>query len=536
LSDRERLTSRFGNAWPVHGLLFLLLAGCASVEKLHLQPFWAEGIGDASARFELAKRSQPELITFLRRMPKGADLHNHLAGASYGEYVVASAVEQELNYDPASRMFTPLPADGDKIITSRELIRDSARLAAYHDAASLRGWYPATASGHDHFFRAFDHLRSGERGKAMMLAEVVARNAWQNVSYLELMTSPSPKSVRNAVTAALTDFDPENLEAAWALVEPVTGDPLHRQATAGYLDRLEVEADRILRQEHNLRLLGESPDVVVRYLPQLLRKLSLRRFFIDAVAAMMAIRDEPRVVSLNMVQPEDDPRSREQFAAQMRILDFLSQRFGNPPISLHAGELVLKESPVEPMRDRISHSVAEGGAQRVGHGISIAWEDDVVGTLALLRERGVLVEICLSSNESILGVQGDAHPFMLYRRAGVPVSINTDDEAIARSNLTMEFALAAMRYDLSYGDLLELARNSLEYAFMPGESLFVDHDYTRLRKPFEAVRSSEWSPSPEANELLAQNLKLRLQVRLERELLAFEWMLENGFREAIPIN
>ncbi|MCP4391055.1 MAG: hypothetical protein GY802_22375 [Gammaproteobacteria bacterium] len=462
-------------------------------------------------------------------MPKGADLHNHLGGASYGEYVVTSAVEQGLNYDPASRKFSERPAGIGGVITAEELIRDSAQLSAFYDASSMRGWFPATSNGHDHFFATFDFLRSGDRGKAEMLAEVVARNAWQNVSYLELMMSASPKSVRKAVATALTDFDPDNLNAAWAQVQAVAGDPAHASATAEYLDNLESEADRILRRQHDLHLLGNDPDVVVRYIPQLLRKLSLKRFFADAVAAMMAIRDEPRVVSLNMVQPEDATRSHQYFSTQMRILDFLSQRMGRPPITLHAGELVLRESPVEPMRDRISRSVTQGHARRIGHGISIAWEDDVVGTLETMRDQSVLVEICLSSNEGILGVYGDAHPFMLYRRAGVPVSINTDDEAISRSNLTMEFVIAASRYDLDYGELLELARNSLEYSFASGKGLYIEHDYKRLRAPFGDVRSANWTPSPEARELLAGDLKLRLQVRLERQIVAFERSLATGF-------
>ncbi len=510
--------------------LMVFLAACQSADLRRDTPFWAEDVGDPAVRFELAKRTQPELIAFLRRLPKGADLHNHLSGASYGEYVVASALEQGLNYDPARRRFTDRPAGQDGVITGEQLLRDSALLAAYHDVSSMRGWYPAVANGHDHFFASFDHLRSGDRGKAEMLAEVVARNAWQNVTYLELMTSPYPKSVRKAIGAALERFDPGDLEGAWAQVASVLDDPAHAAATAAYLDRIESGADRILRDKHDLRLLGDAPDVVVRYLPQLLRKLSLDRFFVDAVAAMMAIRDEPRVVALNMVQPEDATRSRERFADQMRILDFLSGKLGNPPISLHAGELVLRESPVEPMRDRISRSVTQGQARRIGHGISIAWEDDVVGTLEMLRRREVLVEICLSSNEGILGVKGDAHPFMLYRRAGVPVSINTDDEAISRSNLTMEFVLAASRYDLRYADLLELARNSLEYAFMPGDGLYVERDYARLRPGFAKVRDSQWTPSAEARAAMQSDLKLRLQVRLEREIVAFERSLANGFR------
>ena len=71
-----------------------------------------------------------------------------------------------------------------------------------------------------------------------------------------------------------------------------------------------------------------------------------------------------------------------------------------------------------------------------------------------------LVEICLTSNEVILGISGDEHPFEMYRRAGVPLSLGTDDEGISRSPLTMEFVKAVERYNLDYDDVKELVRNN----------------------------------------------------------------------------
>jgi adenosine deaminase len=132
------------------------------------------------------------------------------------------------------------------------------------------------------------------------------------------------------------------------------------------------------------------------------------------------------------------------------------------------------------------------------------------------------MEICLTSNDGILGVKGDRHPFNLYRRAGIPVSLNTDDEGVNRSNLTMEFVRAVRTYGLSYREVKELVRNSLEYSFLPGRSLYTDHRYDRLPPAFSGVRAPKWSPNAEATRLMAQSDKLRVQVRLERALAAFE--------------
>ena len=154
--------------------------------------------------------------------------------------------------------------------------------------------------------------------------------------------------------------------------------------------------------------------------------------------------------------------------------------------------------------------------------MSIAWEDDLPGLLREMREDRVGVEICLTSNASILDVEGSRHPFPLYRKAGIAVSLNTDDEGISRTTLTMEFARAVRTYGLSYADVKTLARCSLANAFLSGDSLFVDANCQKIRSEFAGVKHPGWSINGEAQRLLDQSEKLRVQLRLEQALTAFE--------------
>ncbi|MDD5390398.1 MAG: hypothetical protein PHD37_13710 [Gallionellaceae bacterium] len=381
-------------------------------------------------------------------------------------------------------------------------------------------------------------MASAGRSGARNLAELIQRNLYQNVGYLELMTSTAPRELGQALDQALAPFDvagfgPEQLDAAFAATEAVRRDAHWNQAIPDFLDTFERQAFALLDEATRRRVSGEERDreLVLRYIPQLYRQVPLKTFFRDAMAAMMSVAADRRVVALNLVQAEDDPRSRWQFDAQMKILDYLWARMGKPDIALHAGELVLGGSPVEPMWNRMRDSIEIGHARRIGHGVAVAWSRDVVGLLEEMRRRPVLVEVCLSSNESILGVSGAAHPFMLYRRAGVPVSLNTDDEGVSRGLLTMEFVKAAERYPLSYADLKDLARNSLEYAFLPGDGLYLARDYGQLRPEFSEVRGPIWRATPAQEALLAQDAKLAREVRLERAFVAFERSLETGFRE-----
>jgi adenosine deaminase len=90
----------------------------------------------------------------------------------------------------------------------------------------------------------------------------------------------------------------------------------------------------------------------------------------------------------------------------------------------------------------------------------------------LLRDmarRRIAVEISLSSSDLILGVRGATHPLRQYLRAGVPVVICTDDEGVARSDITNEYQRVVEEHGVSYAELKQMSRNGIEYSFLPTE-------------------------------------------------------------------
>jgi adenosine deaminase len=119
----------------------------------------------------------------------------------------------------------------------------------------------------------------------------------------------------------------------------------------------------------------------------------------------------------------------------------------------------------EDLRFHIRAAIETAGAHRIGHGTAIAFEDDAPDLLADMRERGVLVEVALSSAEAILGVSGSDHPISLYLDHGVPVALVTDDEAVLRTDITLEYVKAAQRHALDYRTLKKMAHNSIAYSF-----------------------------------------------------------------------
>src|SRR5437879_11951197 len=151
-------------------------------------------------------------------------------------------------------------------------------------------------------------------------------------------------------------------------------------------------------------------------------------------------------------------------------------------ISLHAGELALGLVPPEGLSFHIRESIEAGHAERIGHGVSFMHETDALQLLREMAQHGILVEICLTSNDVILGVRGEDHPFPVYRQHGVPLALATDDEGVSRSDMTNEYLRAVQSYDLSYDDVKRLARQRLEHRFLPGPSQWDRSEERRVGK------------------------------------------------------
>jgi adenosine deaminase len=223
-------------------------------------------------------------------------------------------------------------------------------------------------------------------------------------------------------------------------------------------------------------------------------------------------------VGLNLVMPEDWYVPMHDFDLHMRMLEYLHGVYPKVHISLHAGELAMGLVPPEGLRFHIRESVERGHAERIGHGVSVMYETDPLGLLRELAERNVLVEICLTSNDVILGVSGTRHPLAAYRKYGVPVALATDDEGVSRADMTQEYMKAALDQGLGYSDLKRMAKASLEHSFLPGASLW-DGGREVACGDSDAARNTV---SESCNRFLLGSEKARLQWREEAEFERFE--------------
>ena len=103
---------------------------------------------------------------------------------------------------------------------------------------------------------------------------------------------------------------------------------------------------------------------------------------------------------------------------------------------------------------------------RIGHGVKSAYDER---TMAMLRERGVVLEICPSSNlqtEVVSGWEEFRWIFEQFRRNGVRYAISTDGPEMLRTYIRDELASLGRLGILSYEEQIQAAETSLQASFV----------------------------------------------------------------------
>jgi aminodeoxyfutalosine deaminase len=116
------------------------------------------------------------------------------------------------------------------------------------------------------------------------------------------------------------------------------------------------------------------------------------------------------------------------------------------------------------------------GAERIGHGVRAVEDPSLVEEL---RERRIPLEVCPSSNVC-LGVFPDlaSHSFDRLYRAGVPVSVNSDDPAFFDTDLSREYLRLHEAFGYTPAELAGLSLAGLRQSFLPdGEKAVLEADF-----------------------------------------------------------
>ena len=478
---------------------------------------------NASDQFDAVLGQPDALAAFLKAVPKGGDLHNHLSGAVYAETYLDWAKTDGLCINSTSySAVTTCSGTTMPVPTSGSFYDQIVR------AWSMKDFMAGTQTGHDHFFATFGKfgLVAGTH-RDETIADLLTRAADENQLYVETMFNLG-KNV-GTLSGSLSSG---TLTAAGL---PALYDTLRANAgfAAALTSDVNVVNDASMRYRTTLGCNGASPPaacgVGVRFIAQVSRTGAPDVVFGQLVSAFEMASRTPQIVGANLSSPEDDTTSLTNYDLHMAMLDFLHAKYAMTSplhVTLHAGEVVPQYLPPGSTANtfHIRHAVETGHAERIGHGVDIMTETDPEGLMIEMRDRNVLVEVCLSSNDQILEVRGAAHPLAAYLAHGVPIALATDDQGVSRSSMAGEYVRAALDQHLDYRQLKTISRTSLEHAFLPGASVWTS---VAQGQPVPACAATDTmgvggTPNAACQAFLDASERATMQWELERRFIAFE--------------
>lgn len=457
------------------------------------------------------------LRPFMQALPKGADLHTHLRGAVYAESWIEWAAADGLCADMAARALRF--REGESCAASGWLTAAEAQANEDHrrsliNAMSNRSFVPTLDwSGHNDFFATFAKISASPKRLGDQLAEVADRAGGQNILYLELMETIIFPELFPLLAGVSMSGD---LAADY---QTLMAGPFG-QAMPDLVASARSQIKAAMEKKDRLLKCGTpqaSPgcDVTIRFLHQVIREFDPAMVYGQLILGWAIMDQEPMVLGMNLVAPEDGHIALRDYTLHMRMIDHLYQNLGPRNVALHAGELTIGLVRPHQLKFHIREAIEIGHAKRIGHGIDIMYEDGAEELLARMARDKIMVEINLTSNDTILGVSGADHPLVVYRDMEVPYAISTDDEGVSRTDLTHEYMRLHSEHSVPYFEIKHASRNSLTYSFLPGDSLWSS----------EACKKNLDQAAPAGAEcaaFLAESEKARLQWELEDRFRRFE--------------
>ena len=478
-----------------------------------------------AAYFRLLQSDPNGLLMFLQSMPKGGDLHNHRSGSAYAENMIAAGAKTDLCLDPETNTVIPEKNCAAKV-TLKNLPQSDDLYNKTINAWSLRDFQPSAGeSAHDHFFAVF--LKYGALSdmiRSQNLTELTNRAGMQHEIYVETMiTAQRDKAIALGSQLKWTD----NFQAMQSQLKALGVDHIVQQIKTEL-----TENETYMHQTLGCGTTHAQPGcgVTVRYQYIPLRVVEPSQVFAQLMVGFEVASQDPRVVAINLVGPEDNYISLRDYHLQMQMIQYFHQLYPKVHIDLHAGELTMGFVTPDNLTNHIRDAIETGHAERIGHGVDIGYEHNPIQLLQEMATKHIAVEICLTSNAQILSISGHDGQIQTYLQYKVPVVLATDDEGVLRTDLTHEFQRAVLTYHFDYPTIKTMVRNSLTYNFMPGESLWADPDQFIPVTACSRDHLSADKLSPDCMKLIQSSPKAALQWALEKQWAGFEKEMAATYR------
>lgn len=420
---------------------------------------------------EKIRNNEALLTAFFQQMPKGGDLHHHFSGSIYAEPLLERAIAEDfyLNIETMEVSKTK-PAKGNWQTFST--IKNNGKLD-YYEQQIMQTWSAKDYNGvsvpsDDLFFDSFMKFEPTIAGHfAEGMLELKKRAIAENVSYIETQLSTIPCDMN---VSDLTDFSTKLRQAASQKDEKAVLkllDELYKSLQQKDAKKYATDFNNNFLAKLHKDLKIDDERFTMRYQNFVLRFMEPVDLFKNLVIAFISSSESKLTAGVNIVSPEHGQNSMKDYWLHMVMFKYCHSKFPDVKYTLHAGELTLGLVQPEDLTWHINDAIYIAGANRIGHGVDIAYEANSYDLLKYMSKNNIPIEINLTSNEFILKVKENRHPFTLYKEFNVPIVISTDDAGILRTNMTEQYVLLAKRYpDVSYATIKQYVYNSINFSFI----------------------------------------------------------------------
>lgn len=425
----------------------------------------------ADQYLEKIRNNEAALTAFFAQMPKGGDLHHHYSGSIYAEPLLEHAIGQDFYLNTQTMTVSQEKQIGtDWVLFST--LQKNGQLELYQQKI-MQKWSVKDYNGVDYpsdkqFFEAFMKLEPALNNNfGAGLLELKNRAIKENVSYIETQLSTIPCAIQTNDLAAYNTHLRKIVANKDEKAVMQSLDSLYAIFIQKNAKKYAIDFNTNFVEKMHKTLKIDDKQFTMRYQNFVLRFMEPVDLFKNLVVAFISANASELMAGVNIVSPEDGQTAMKDYELHMLMFKYCHSRFPKVKYTLHAGELTLGLVLPEELSWHISAAVYTAGANRIGHGVDIAYEDKSYDLLRYMAKNNIPVEINLVSNEFILKVKENRHPILLYKEFGVPIIISTDDAGILRTNMTEQYVLLAKRYpSISYAAIKQFVYNSINYSFI----------------------------------------------------------------------
>ncbi len=425
----------------------------------------------ADQYFEKIRNNEALLTAFFSQMPKGGDLHHHYSGSIYAEPLLAHAIAKDFYINTLTMAVSQEKQSGNEWVLFSAL-QKNGELETYKQKI-MQKWSVKDYNNVDYpsdklFFESFMKFEPAISGNFEAgLLELKNRAVKENVSYIETQLSTIPCAIKTDDLAKYNTYlrkitAHKNEKAVMQSLDSLYAIFIKKDAKKYASDFNE---NFVAKMHKDLKI--DDSQFTMRYQNFVLRFMEPVDLFKNLVVAFISADSSPLMAGVNIVSPEDGETSMKDYELHMLMFKYCHSHFPKVKYAMHAGELTLGLVRPEELTWHINSAVFTAGANRIGHGVDIAYEQKSYDLLRYMAQNKIAIEINLASNEFILKVKENRHPILLYKEFGVPIVISTDDAGILRTNMTEQYVLLAKRYPaITYSEIKQFVYNSINYSFI----------------------------------------------------------------------